>query len=361
MKVIAFDPFLSEEKAKDIGVELVSLEELFARANFISLHTPLNDKTRNIIGKEAFAQMRPGTYLVNCARGGLVDEDALFEALEAGTIAGAALDVFLEEPAKNHPLFERDDVVVTPHLGASTQEAQENVAVQIAEQIADYLLTGAVQNALNMPSVTAEEAPKLKPFINLGEKLGSLAGQLTEGAITGISVRFAGQVAALKAEPILSGVVSAALRTQLATVNAVNATSLAKDRGIKITEERTETSPNFGSTLTVTLETSEGSLSVTGALFGGEPRIVRMGDVRLEASVAPCMLFVENEDKPGFIAGLGEVLRDANLNVATFNLGRHGEGGNAMALIALDCTEAEPPLEQIRALSQIKRAAVLRF
>ncbi len=361
MKVIAFDPFLSEEKANDLGVELVSLNELLTRANFVTLHTPLNDKTRNIIGRDAFDVIREGAYIINCARGGLVDEDALLDALESGRIAGAALDVFLEEPAKNHPLFERDDVVVTPHLGASTQEAQENVAVQIAEQIADYLLTGAVQNALNMPSVTAEEAPKLKPFINLGEKLGSLAGQLTDAAITGISIRSAGKVAELKAEPILSGVVAAALKTQLDTVNAVNATSLAKDRGIKITEERTDTSPNFGSTLTVTLETSEGSFAVTGALFGGEPRIVRIDDVRLEASLSPCMLFVENEDKPGFIAGLGEVLRDADLNIATFNLGRRSGGGDAMALIALDCPADQPPLDKIRELPQIKRAAALRF
>ncbi|NNU17377.1 phosphoglycerate dehydrogenase [Parvularcula sp. ZS-1/3] len=361
MKVIAFDPFLSEEKAKDMGVELVSLNELLTRANFISLHTPLNDKTRNIISREALEVIRPGAFIVNCARGGLIDEDALAEALDDGRVAGAALDVFLEEPAKEHPLFDRENVVVTPHLGASTQEAQENVAVQIAEQIADYLLTGAVQNALNMPSVTAEEAPKLKPFINLGEKVGSMAGQLSEGAIEGITVRFAGAVSALKIDPIISGVVSAALKTQLATVNAVNATALAKDRGISITEEKTETSPNFGSTLSVRVTTSEGEFAVTGALFGGEPRIVRLGGVRLEASVSSCMIYVENEDKPGFIAGLGEVLRDANINIATFNLGRREESGDAVALVALDCGKDEPPLEAIRALPQIKKASTLRF
>ncbi|MEM9810753.1 MAG: phosphoglycerate dehydrogenase, partial [Pseudomonadota bacterium] len=201
MKVIAFDPFLSEEKALSMGVELVSLNELLTRADFISLHTPLTDKTRNILGEEAFSVIRKGAFVINCARGGLVDEKALENALNDGRVAGAALDVFEVEPAKDHPLFGREDVVLTPHLGASTQEAQENVAIQIAEQIADYLLTGAVQNALNMPSVTAEEAPVLKPFINLAGMLGSLGGQLTEQAITGITVKFAGKVAQLKPGP----------------------------------------------------------------------------------------------------------------------------------------------------------------
>ncbi|MCQ8185474.1 phosphoglycerate dehydrogenase [Parvularcula maris] len=361
MKVIAFDPFLTEEKAQEMGVELVSLNKLLTRADFISLHTPLNDKTRGILGREAFEVIRPGAFVINCARGGLIDEDALAEALDDGRVAGAALDVYETEPAKDHKLFSYENVVVTPHLGASTQEAQENVAVQIAEQIADYLLTGAVQNALNMPSVTAEEAPQLRPFINLGEKLGSLTGQLADGAVKGITVRFAGQVAKLKSAPIVSAVVSSVLKPQLATVNAVNALTLAKDRGVKITEEKTETSPNFGSTLSVRVETASGTLSVTGALFGGEPRIVRIDDVRLEASLSGCMLYLVNEDKPGFIAALGETLREADLNVATFNLGRRAEGGEALALIALDCPDGTPPLDAIRALPQVRQAAVLRF
>jgi D-3-phosphoglycerate dehydrogenase len=361
MKVIAFDPFLTEEKASEQGIELVSLEALLARADVISLHTPLNDKTRGIIGRDALTAVRPGAFLINCARGGLVDEDALADALDEGRLAGAALDVYETEPAKDHRLFGYENVVVTPHLGASTKEAQENVAVQIAEQIADYLLTGAVQNALNMPSVSAEEAPKLRPFINLGEKLGSLAGQLAEGAVRAVSVRLAGQVAGLKSAPIMSSVIASVLKPQLTTVNAVNALSLAKDRGIKITEEKTDTSPNFGSTLTVKVETAAGVFSVTGALFGGEPRIVRIDDVRLEASLSPCMVYLINEDKPGFIAALGDTLRKADLNVATFNLGRRQAGGEAVSLVALDCPDGEPPLDAIRALPQVRRAATLRF
>lgn len=361
MKVIAYDPFLSREKAAEMGVELVELDKLLERADIISLHTPLNAKTRNILGADALRKIRPGAFIVNCARGGLIDEEALAEALDDGRVAGAALDVFAVEPATENPLFGRENVVVTPHLGASTREAQENVAVQIAEQIADYLLTGAVQNALNMPSVSAEEAPRLRPFINLGEKLGSLTGQLTDGAITGITVRFAGQVAGLKAGPILAGVVSSALRPQLDTVNAVNALALAKDRGIKITEEKTDTSPNFGSTLTVRVEAGDKVFSATGALFGGEPRIVRVGSVRLEASLTPAMLYVINEDKPGFIGSLGDTLAAANLNVATFNLGREEAGGDAMALIALDAPADEKTLKAIRALPQVKRAAALSF
>ena len=361
MKVIAFDPFLSAEKAEEMGVELVELNDLLARADFVTLHTPLTDKTRNIIGREALEVIRPGAYVVNCARGGLIDEAALAEALDDGRVAGAALDVFEVEPATENPLFGRENVVVTPHLGASTQEAQENVAVQIAEQIADYLLTGAVQNALNMPSVSAEEAPRLRPFIDLGEKLGSLAGQLVDGAITGISVRFAGVVSTLKSGPIMSSVVGSALKPSMDSINAVNALSMAKDRSIKITEEKTETSPNFGSTLSVTVTTATGEFRVTGALFGGEPRIVRIGDVRLESSLATDMLYIVNQDKPGFIGALGDVLREQGLNVATFNLGRQEAGGDAMALLALDGSVEEQALESIRALPLVKRASALRF
>jgi D-3-phosphoglycerate dehydrogenase len=361
MKVVVFDPFLTKEKAEDLGVELLDLDSLLRRADFVSLHTPLNDKTRNIIDKDALGRMRPGAFLVNCARGGLVDEDALLAALEEGRLAGAALDVFLEEPAKDHPLFEREDVVVTPHLGASTREAQENVAVQIAEQIADYLLTGAVQNALNMPSVSAEEAPRLRPFISLAGKLGSLVGQLADGAVNEIGVRLAGQVAGYKTAPIVSSAVASALRQQLETVNNVNAMTIARDRGISITEEKTETSPNFGSTLTVKVRTDAGELGVTGALFGGEARIVRVGEVRLESSLAQHMLFVINEDKPGFIGSLGDVLREENLNVATFTLGRRSEGGEAMAMIALDGKVGETTLSRIRALPLVKRAEPLTF
>ena len=361
MKVIAYDPFLSQEKADSLGVELVGLDELLARADFVSLHTPLTDKTRNILGPDALEKIRPGTFIINCARGGLVDEDALDEAIADGRVAGAALDVFAEEPATEHPLFRHENVVVTPHLGASTQEAQENVAVQIAEQIADYLLTGAVQNALNMPSVSADEAPRLKPFIDLGARLGSLSGQLAEGAISGISVRLAGSVSQLKSAPITSSVVSAALKTQLATVNAVNALSLAKDRGISISEEKTETSRNFGSTVTVKVETDKETFSATGALFGGEARVVRLGDIRLESNFSSRMLFIVNEDRPGFIGSIGDALRDAGVNIATFNLGRREAGGEAMALLALDGDVSNATLETIRALPLVKRVSLLRF
>jgi D-3-phosphoglycerate dehydrogenase len=361
MKVIVYDPFLSEERAAELGVRLVELGELAARADFVSLHTPLNAKTRGIVGEGFLRSMRKGSYLVNCARGGLVDERALAEALREGPLAGAALDVFEEEPLGESPLRALPNIVMTPHLGASTREAQENVAVQIAEQIADYLLDGAVQNALNMPSVTAEEAPVLRPFMALGETLGSLAGQLSAGALTGITIKLAGEVARLNAAPIVSGVVAAAMKPQLDTVNTVNAVALARERGIALTEEKTETSRNFGSTLTVRVQSKDASWEVTGALFGGEPRIVRLGEVRLEASITEHMLFVINDDKPGFIGSLGEVLRGADINVATFNLGRREQGAEAMALIALDNAMTDETLRAIEDLPQVRRAVLMRF
>ena len=364
MKVVAYDPFLTAERATELGVEKLELAELMGRADFVSIHTPLTDQTRNIVSAETLSKARRGLRLINCARGGLVDEAALLDALESGQVAGAALDVFETEPATENPLFGRDDVVCTPHLGAATTEAQENVAVQIAEQIADYLLTGAVTNALNMASVSAEEAPKLRPFIDLAARLGSFVGQMASQETRGakaLEIEFAGRVASLNVGPMTSAAVSAALAPMLQGVNTVNALSVAQERGVQVTESKTEKSPNFDSTVTVTLTTDTETHAVTGAIFGGEPRVVRIGDVRLEASFAPYMLFVVNEDRPGFIGSLGDLLGTADLNIATFNLGRHGRGGEAYALVALDQDVEPKVLSAVRALPQVKAATDLSF
>lgn len=360
MKVVAFDPFLTPERAVELGVEKLELDALMGRADFISIHTPLTDQTRNIINADTLAKARPGIRIINCARGGLIDEAALLAALESGQVAGAALDVFETEPATDNPLFGRDDVVCTPHLGAATTEAQENVAVQIAEQIADYLLTGAVTNALNMASVSAEEAPKLRPYIDLASKLGSLAGQLATDA-TEIEVAFAGRVASYNLGPMNAAAVAAALAPMLTGVNTVNALTVAEERGVKVTQSKTDKSPNFDSTVTVALSGLGGTHAFTGAIFGGEPRIVRIGEVRLEASFAHHMLYVVNEDRPGFIGSLGDTLAQADLNIATFNLGRHEAGGEAFALVALDAPVTDKVLSAVRGLPNVKSATALSF
>src|SRR6187401_1957165 len=253
MRVIAYDPFLSPERAVDIGVHKVELDELFRRADFITLHTPLTEKTRNIVDASAFAKMKKGVRIINCARGGLVDEHALREALDSGQVGGAAFDVFTEEPAKENPLFGHPNVVCTPHLGAATTEAQENVALQVAEQMSDYLLRGAISNAVNFPSITAEEAPQLRPFIALAEKLGSFAGQLTETGITKVQLSYEGGVACMNTKALTSAAIAGLLRPMLQEVNVVSAPIVAKDRGIVVEEMTREAAGDYESLITVSV------------------------------------------------------------------------------------------------------------
>lgn len=361
MRVIAYDPYLTDARAVELGVEKVALDNLLSRADIITLHTPLTPQTRNILSREALSQIRQGVRIVNCARGGLVDEDALFDGLKSGRIAGAALDVFLEEPAKSHPLFGLENVVVTPHLGASTNEAQENVALQVAEQMADYLVRGAVTNALNMPSITAEEAPRLKPYISLAEKLGAFAGQLTETSVKAIEVVFAGSVAKLNTRPMTAAAVAGVLRPMLSEVNIVNAPTIAKERGVAIAETYRDDADNFESVIRLRIVTERQDRSVAGALFGSTPRIVEIKGVEMEAGFAPSMLYVTNEDKPGFIGKLGQTLGEAGVNIATFNLGRSAPGADAIALLAVDEPVSEGVLEKVRAIPLVRQAKALKF
>jgi len=362
MKVVAYDPYLSPERAQDIGVEKVELDELFARADFMSLHTPMTDSTRGIVNAEAFAKMKDGVRIVNCARGGLVVEKDLLAALESGKCAGAALDVFEEEPAKDNALFGREDVICTPHLGASTTEAQVNVAVQIAEQIADYLLTGAVTNALNMPSVSAEDAPKLAPYMKLAEQLGSFAGQVTQSGIEAVTIEYEGHAAELNTKPITAVILQGLLSPMLEGVNMVSAPVIAKERDIDITEVTHERPTEYQTLITLTVKTETQTRCVKGTLFAGkDPRIVDIKGITMDAKLGEHMLFLTNHDKPGFIGGLGTVLGDAGINVATFNLGRGEEGGEALALIEVDQAVDDNVLDELRALPQVVRAQALRF
>jgi D-3-phosphoglycerate dehydrogenase / 2-oxoglutarate reductase len=362
MKVIAYDPFLTPERAVEMGVEKVDLDGLLARADFITLHTPLTDQTRNILSKENLAKTRKGVRIINCARGGLIDEAALKEGLESGHVAGAALDVFVEEPAKASPLFGTPNFVSTPHLGASTSEAQVNVAIQVAEQMADFLVSGGVTNALNMPSLSAEEAPRLKPYMALAEKLGSLIGQLAHGALSEISIEAEGAAAELNQKPITGAVLAGLMRVHSDTVNMVNAPFLAKERGLDVREVRHEREGDYHTLVRVSVRTQAGDRSVAGTLFGNSaPRLVELFGIKVEADLAGHMLYVVNEDAPGFIGRIGTTLGAAGVNIGTFHLGRRSAGGEAVLLLSLDDPITPELIAQLRALPGVKTAMALKF
>ena len=362
MRVIAFDPFLGPERAEDLGVEKVELDHLLARADFISLHAPLNEQTRNILSTEALSKTKKGVRIINCARGGLIDETALYDGIRNGQIAGAALDVFTEEPAKLSPLFELKEVVVTPHLGASTSEAQEKVALQIAEQMADYLISGAVVNALNMASVSAEEAPRLKPYMNLAQQLGSFAGQLTETGLKAVTICYAGQASTLNTKPLTATILQGLLTPLLANVNMVNAPVVARERDIGVTTVHQDQVEGYQTLLRLTVETERGDRSVAGTLFQGHrPRLVEVRDIPVEAELGRHMLFIRNEDKPGFIGALGNILGAAGINIATFHVGRTAPGEEAIALVEVDQEVPEEILTAICALPHTMQCKTLTF
>lgn len=362
MKVIAFDPFLTPERAVDLGIEKVTLEELLSRADFITLHTPLTEQTRNILSRENLAKTKPGVRIVNCARGGLIDEEALKELLESGHVAGAALDVFAEEPAKQSPLFGTPGFVATPHLGASTTEAQVNVAIQVAEQMSDYLVSGGVTNALNMPSLSAEEAPKLKPYMALAEKLGSLVGQLEGRSIRGVAIEVEGAAAALNQQPITGAVLAGLMQVYSATVNMVNAPFLAKERGLDVREVRHDREGDYHTLVRVTVSTADGQKSVAGTLFGNAaPRLVEIFGIRVESEVEGEMIYIVNDDAPGFIGRLGTTLGEAGINIGTFNLGRRAAGGEAVALVSVDDPISEDLRSRINDIPGVRVAKPLHF
>jgi D-3-phosphoglycerate dehydrogenase / 2-oxoglutarate reductase len=362
MHVIAYDPFLSVERAVQLGIEKVDLSDLFKRADFITLHTPMTEKTKNIIDAGAIATMKKGVRIINCARGGLVDEAALRAALDAGHVAGAAFDVFTTEPATENPLFGQPNVICTPHLGASTSEAQENVALQVAEQMSEYLLRGAISNAVNFPSITAEEAPKLKPFISLAEKLGSFAGQLTETGVKKIQITYEGSVAQMKTKALTSAAIAGFLRPMLEDVNVVSAPVVAKERGIIVEETTREAAGDYESLITVTVETERQTRWVSGTVFAdGRPRIVNIKGIRMDAEFGASMIYITNLDKPGFIGRFSSTLGEAGINIATFHVGRDAPGGSAIALIEIDGELPNDVLEAVRALPQVQQARTLKF
>ena len=362
MRVIAYDPFLTEERAIELGVDKVELDELLARADFITLHVPKTDKTANILSADAINSMKKGVRIINCARGGLVDEAALRAALDSGHVAGAAFDVFSEEPATDNVLFGAPNLICTPHLGAATTEAQENVALQVAEQMADYLTTGAVTNALNSPSISAEEAPRLAPYVKLAELLGSFAGQLTETAIEGIDIDYAGDIAELNTQALSSAALAGVLRPLLSTVNVVSAPAMAKERGIALAETKRGQEGAYETYMRLTVKTERQTRSVAGTVFAdGKPRLIQIKGIDMEGEFGEHMLYVTNNDKPGFIGRLGTLLGSQNINIATFNLGRAAKGDDAIALVQVDEPVSDDVLTKIGDLEGVVQAKRLSF
>lgn len=359
MEVLAYDPFLSEDKAAEMGVEKLSIEEIFRRADFITFHTPLTDETRNLVNRKSIKTMKDGVRLINCARGGIIDEGDLYEALKSGKVAGAAFDVFITEPTtSDEKLFELDNFICTPHLGASTDEAQINVAVAVAEQIVDYLKHGTIRNAVNFPSIPKEDIPKLSPYIRLAEGLGNFAAQVFGKGLTGMTLEFGGDAAELKTEPVTIAAIKGVLDPILQeTVNFVNAPFIAKDRGIETKVTTSSEAGDYHSILTLTLMDKEKSMSVSGTLYGRkDPRIVMVDNFPVEILPEGDILVVYNNDKPGVIGSIGTLLAEHKTNIAWMHFGRKSAGGLAISVVAVDSKLSDELLDKLRALPNILSA-----
>ncbi|MGD0828361.1 MAG: phosphoglycerate dehydrogenase [Desulfobaccales bacterium] len=364
MRVLAYDPFITKEVAANLGVELVALDELMARADFITLHTPKTKDTARLLNQQAFKKMKPGVRIINCARGGLIDEEALLGALKEGKVAGAALDVFeTEPPPPVFPLRELSQVICTPHLGASTEEAQANVAVAICEQIVELLLYETIKNAVNAPSVTQETLAKLKPYLTLAEALGSFQAQITEGAISSVAVAYVGEVAKLETKPLthslLKGLLSPAMRDE---VNYVNAPAMAEARGIHLSEEKAASAEDFSTLIRLTVLANNEENTVAGTIFGKyEPRLVRINKFRLEATPEGHMLFIYNNDRPGVIGAIGSTIGKHRINIARMTVGQERERGQNIILLTTDTPITPECLEDVRALEHVAEAIQLEL
>ncbi len=362
MKVIASDPFLTPERAESLGVEKVELDELFTRAEIITMHTPLTDSTAGLLNERTLAKMQDGVLVANCARGELVVEADMKAAIESGKVAGFAVDVFPQEPPEGYSMFGMDQVIATPHLGAATTEAQEKVALQIAEQMSEYLNTGAVTNALNMPSVSAEDAPRLKPYMILGGQIGSLVGQVADSGLSSVVIEYEGSAVDVNTRPVTSCLLEGLLSPLMSGVNMINAPILARDRNIEVSEIRHERDGEYQTLIRLTVETATGPITVAGTLFGGDkPRIIEVNSIKLEAELGENMLYIINKDRPGFIGRFGSTLGDAGVNIATFQLGRVKQGSDALALIQVDGNLSDNVLSALRALPDVVQAKALSF
>ncbi len=362
MKVLAYDPFLSEERAQKIGVTKVELAELLYKSDFITLHVPLTDQTKNIIDFNAIKKLKPSVHIINCARGGLVDEEALACALKEKRVAGAAFDVFSTEPAINSPLFNIENVVVTPHLGAATTEAQENVAIQVAEQMSEYLLRGAVSNALNMPSVTAEEAIIMRPWLKLAECLGAFIGQMTVEPLSKIEITYNGSLAKMNLDALNCAAISGIMRVNNTQINMVSAPIIAKERGINISTTTQDKSGAFDGYIKVKVITKTRQKSIAGTVFSdGKPRFIRIKGINIDSEISTHMIYTTNKDVPGIIGVLGKTLGDNNINVANFTLGRESVGGEAIALLSIDVAATDLVVKSLKETLLFQQVQPLSF
>jgi D-3-phosphoglycerate dehydrogenase len=355
MNVIAYDPFLSEDKAKAMGVEKVDIKELFRRSDFITIHTPLTPETRNMINKETIKMMKPGVRIINCARGGIINEKDLYEALVGGKVAGAALDVFEKEPPENNPLLKLNNVISTPHLGASTKEAQENVAVAVAEQVVDYLIHETIRNAVNFPSIPSDQVARLQPFINLAEKLGGFAAQIFEGGITEITIEYRGEASEINTAPVTIAAIKGFLTPILEeTVNFVNALFIAKERGIEVKETKSTDAGDYQSMVLMRLKAKDKESHLAGTLFSKkDPRIVAIDNFKVEIVPDGDLLFIYNNDKPGVIGNIGTLLSKNDINIARMHFGRETVGGRAISVVTIDTPAKPQVIEEIKRLPNI--------
>ncbi|MFZ3137222.1 MAG: phosphoglycerate dehydrogenase [Thermodesulfovibrionales bacterium] len=355
MNVIAFDPFLSEDKAKIIGVEKVDLQELFKRSDFITIHTPLTTETKNLINKKTIKIMKPGVRIINCARGGIINEKDLYDAIVEGKVAGAALDVFEKEPPENNPLLTLDNVIATPHLGASTKEAQENVAVAVAEQIVDYLIHGTIRNAVNFPSIPSDQVSRLQPYINLAEKIGGFAAQMFEGGVTGITIEYQGDASRINTAPVTIAAIKGFLSPMLEeTVNFVNAPVIAKERGIEVKEIKSSDEGDYQSMVALRVKAKDKESYFAGTLFSKkDPRIVNIDNFKVEIMLEGELLFMYNNDKPGVIGNIGTLLGKKRINIARMHFGRETQGGKAISVVSIDTHASPQIIEEIKKLPNI--------
>ncbi|MDP1758419.1 MAG: phosphoglycerate dehydrogenase [Thermodesulfovibrionales bacterium] len=363
MVVVAYDPFLSDDRAKALGIEKVSLDELFSRSDFITIHTPLTPETKNLINSETIGKMKNEVRIINCARGGIINERDLYEALKSGKVAGAALDVFEKEPPEDFSLIGLDNVICTPHLGAATEEAQENVAIAVAEQIADYLVRGTIRNAVNFPSIPADQVTRLQPYLNLAEKLGSFAAQVFEVAITGVTIEYMGDAAELNTAPVTIAALKGLLTPILEeTVNSVNAPFIAKERGIEVKETKTAGAGDYQSMLALRIKAKDKERYFAGTLFSKkDPRIVQIDNFAVEIVPEGIMLFIYNVDKPGVIGNLGSFFGKNNINIARMHFGRESAGGTAISVMSIDSPVTARQLDEIKKMQNILSVKMLNL